>query len=653
MSQKPWVPPSSAEIKKRWKECVDDMLSLRRNYWLNHSYFMGEQWLSWDDTTASVRVLEFGSDADADDRCTINKFKPAAMSLLARSTKTPLGFEPRPHGVDQEALRKASLERQVLEVTAHDDDWEQVRTDEILATLMGGVSAVSVEPSAWELDDNEVAVMETGEEMRLPSQPKVKVTALSALEFGIEPGTRQGTDATYWIRCTTLTPRQAQDRYNLDEPPQPDADSASASVMQQALSSKRSGAGVAASKACLVYIYYERPTSRSPGCVMHVVGDKVVQSDPWPFTFKDRLNLSLFIQTPVGGTWKGETIFNDARQLQRNYNRAWTSVNRHIGKADNARLVMPMGATIDDDDLTGDVGEMIRVDPSIGGEPHWMIPPSIPRWLREHIEKIEAELDDLFSRHAVSQGKAPGDRNSGTALAILAEKDETPLGPMAANQQRGWQRVAEMVLSTMKHLMSQVDSVGGQFGLPPMQVKAVKMNADDQPEEVVWSAADLPDDPVVHIPLDSVMPRSQVALQDMMIRLGAAFPQLFAGFKPQQIARMLSVPDVTAFGTISDSQLALATWENSRMIAGGGENEVMVDDWHDHAKHVDQHNELRATSAYRAASPATQHFIDTHIDAHKQLAMQAAQAAQMQQAQMSAPNQPPQGQPPTDQGVAA
>jgi hypothetical protein len=363
----------------------------------------------------------------------------------------------------------------------------------------------------------------------------------------------------------------------------------------------------------------------------------------------------VFIQTPVGGSWKGETIINDARPLQRSLNKVYTSINRHIGKADNARMILPMGAVIgEEDDITGDVGEVIRTDPGAGNEPHWMNAPQIPRWLREHKDDLTSELDDLFSTHDVTSGRAPGDRNSGLALSILAEKDETPLGMMAANQQRGWQRIAEGVLATMRHLMTKVDEATAAKGAQPMTVNDVRMSDDGMPQQVAWSAADLPADPVVHVPLESVMPRSTAARQEMMLSLAQQFPEMFGQFTPTQLANVLGISDPSAFAASADTQANQALWENSRMILGVGDEEVFIDDWHDHQKHIRYHNDLRSESAYRNASDEIRQYIDDHIEAHAVLFTQAQQqAAQAQLEQQMAMMGPPplEGEVPADEAV--
>jgi hypothetical protein len=386
--------------------------------------------------------------------------------------------------------------------------------------------------------------------------------------------------------------------------------------------------------------------------VVHVIGGNVVEQAEWPFSFDDRLNIRPFVQTRMTGTWKGDTICNDARQIQKNINRAYTSINAHIGKADNARMLIPNGSVMEgEDELTGEAAEVIRYEPSSGGEPHWMNAPQVPRWLREHITSQEMELDDLFSTHAISRGEQVGDRNSGLALSILAEKDDTPLGLMSGDQQRGWQDISEMVLMTERHLLEQASEAG-----TPLEVEEVLpgQNHDDAPEEVRYRAEDISEHPIVHIPLDAVMPKSQAAVQDMMLRFSQSFPQMFQQLGPSQLATILQVPDPFAFTYTGDPQVDLATWENGRMVAGADDYEVEIADWHDHDIHVQEHNRIRASASYRNAPPEVRQYIDLHIDAHAKI---AAEQMAMQQQQMMMQQQvaPPQmeGEPPAEQPPAA
>ena len=643
---RPYEKPTASKIKTRWQACVDDMLATRRNYWLNEAFFHGEQWVSYNNSSHELDMLEFKSVEEAQRRTTVNKFKSRTVQFEARMLRTPLDFEPRPEGTDAEDMRRARISGQVLQVEAHRRDWEQSRADEIHYAMLGGVSAVAVEPD-WEYESAEVPDATTGELIRMPKRPAVKFTALSVPEFGIEPGSRSTRDARWWIKCTTLTPDQAKDHYQLDYTPTADGSTATTALHRQLLSTRRADKNA---KVCMVYVLYERPSQSGPGCVMHVVGDKVVREHEWPFPWTDELNVWTFFQTRMSGTWKGDTILNDARQLQVNLNKAYTSINANLGKTDNARLIMPIGAMFDEDDeLTGEAGEIIRVNPD-SSPPQWMQPPQVARWLREHIDTLTNELDDLFSAHAVSRGQAPGDRNSGLALSILAEKDETPLGIMTANQQRGWQWLAEKNLQLTRHMLMLAQNHPDPSQQMQMQMKDVVMTKEGLPVKVEWSAADMTEHPIVHVPIESVMPRSQAAVQSMMVSLAQSFPQMFQQLGPGELATLLQTPDPGAFTRSVNAQVTLAEWENSRMVVGADDGEVEIGDWHDHDVHVQTHNKLRASAAYREANPQVKQYIDLHIDAHAKLAQEQMMAQLQQQMAMAQMQQPPQPGDPEETG---
>lgn len=653
---KPWKAPTAQEVMSKQKKVEDDMLDTRRNYLLNSAFLHGDQWVRWDDSVASVNIVPFLSDQEGQARSTVNKLKPLFTSLHARLCKAPLGFEVQPEGIDSFAIQKARLVRQVLDVKSHRDGWPQQRRILIRDLMLGGVSAIVVEP-AYDFEQEEIIDPSTNDRMKVPSRPAPKIRALSACEFGLEPGTSIASEALWGIIRTTLTPEQAKRRYELNYTPAADAE-AMQSAMQRALRSNRRGSTIA--KGVQVLVYYERPTSTTPGCVVHVLNDKIVQQHDWPFPFQE-LNITPFIESEIGGTWKGDTRMNDARQLQVQINKAYTSINACLGRTDNARLLVPEGAILDgEDEFTGTQGEVIRYNTEQGA-PHWMEAPQIARWLREHIDNLGSELDDLFNTHAVSQGRSVGSRISGMALSILVQQDDTPLGLVAGDQQRGWQRVAEQVLMLERHLMNLVEENTGT----PMRVSGVLMRTNGpigqgEAHEVSWSADDIPEHPVVNVPINAVMPKSQAATQDAMLKLASSFPTMFQQLTPQQLATTLMVDDPAAFARVSDPHVENAIWENARMANGDDETVVKIEDWQPHAVHVKYHNEFRASAGYRDADQQIQQFIDLHVQAHEKLLLDEynEQVAAQQQG-LSQPPPEPGGSPapgapaPPPQGVAA
>ena len=223
---------------------------------------------------------------------------------------------------------------------------------------------------------------------------------------------------------------------------------------------------------------------------------------------------------------------------------------------------------------------------------------------------------------------------------------------MAGDQQRGWQEIAELVLRTERYLLMRADAQFKEHGLEQeMEVSDVLVgHGEEDATEVQYRAQDLRENPVVHVPLDAVMPKSQVAVQDMMLRLAQQFPAMFEKMNSAQLATVLKVPDPHAFTLVADPQATLAEWENGRMANGADDSEVQIEEWHDHDLHLQMHNALRASAAYRDADPEIRNYIDMHCDAHTKVV--ADQLMKQQQMQMQLPfDGPPPGGPTDSMGA--
>ena len=171
---------------------------------------------------------------------------------------------------------------------------------------------------------------------------------------------------------------------------------------------------------------------------------------------------------------------------------------------------------------------------------------------------LEAELDDIFHTHQTTRGEAPGDRNSGLALSLLAEKDDTPLGPMAKDQSEGWGRIAEMSLLLYK----QNSENNG------IMRKSIILTEAGVPHQIQWTGKDIDDRPIVIVPMDATMPRSKIATQSILTSLAQQFPNVFQSINPRQLSKMLGLPDPKQFLQSLDPDEAKAEWENGLLMQG-------------------------------------------------------------------------------------
>jgi hypothetical protein len=609
---KPWSPPVAADVISMWQKADQYLVKERRDYWMNASYYASHQWIWWDFTRNIVQELDYANESERASRITIDKYGPRTRSLLARLTRTPLIWEVQPTGMDDSSMRRQRLQEYILMGEQNHNDWEDVREMALLQTLFGGASAVAVD---WDPDKGEDYLMDPMSGISVPTGG-IRLTPLGISEFTLEPGSQNAKDARWWIRCTSLPPEQVQERYDLDEVPQPDAEAMLSSRHRSILLRRPGGAPP---RTTLVYVYYERPTSRGPGCVVHVVNGKIVLlEEKWPFPFK-QLNFSLFRQNKIPNSWVGHTLLTPARDVQYSYNRARSTILEHMRKAANARLMIPAGSVDDADSITIDPADTLEYNSEIG-EPHWQTAPEVPRWISGEAAQLEAELDDIFHTHQTTRGEAPGDRNSGLALALLAEKDDTPLGPMAKDQSIGWGNIGQM--SLMLYRMNAMSS--------GITRKVMLITENGVPHEVSWGPDDIDEKPTVIVPMDATMPRSKIATQSMIASLAQQFPAVFQNVDARSLTKMLDLPDPKQFLSQQDPDIAKAQWENGLLMQGIA---VIPEDFDVHDAHIMVHNTERKSPAYELADPETKEIIDMHILAHMQMLTNETAATMAQEDQ--------------------
>lgn len=593
----------------------------RRDYWLNRAFHDGHQWITWDEHRNTVETVPYDDESDRF-RGVFNLIRPRTSNLLGRMLKRDLGFESVPSGTSDDVVSAAKLGEFILHSDAIEEDWETVRALAVFDCLMGGTSAVAVE---WRpKEGGELATdPSTGE---ATYYGKSRLTNLSIAEFCLEPGTRTPREARWWIRSLALPPEQVKEQYGLKDLPAADATSAYSPMHRQLIS----GVGGPLVELCTVLVCYQRPSGGEDGFIATVVGNELVEVGDWPYE-GDELNLRVFRCLLVPGVWFGDTFFNSARSIQVSYNHVMSNLLEHVKLTGNARMLVPIGSLESDQELTDTPGEIVKFYPEAGAKPEYMAPPQIPRWISNTAESLMSAMDDTLYTHSTNRGQQIGDRNSGLALSLLAEKDDGPLGQMSREQARGWGDIGSMVLEMYE-----------QFAREERQ----SVIADDESGVSAvkkWTGNDLKGQTRVIVPLDNTLPHSKVATQAMLVSLKQSFPEAFMSMSPAALARLIELPSPRMLTAAMDDEAACAQRENRMMSQG---EIVEPETWHDHAKHIAEHNRERNSPDYQQYrnQPANEtdpqtgqqlsrgQVIDLHVKGHQAFAQdEAIQQARLNQ----------------------
>jgi len=588
-----WRSPGA--IREKYIEATQALRREQYEYTVNRSFLAGEQWVYYDGSRNVLRQLPREPSRT---RVTLNKLWPSSRHIISRVVSRPFAFEVEPSDSDDATIRGAQTAKSVVRDLAREHNWQQLREESAWNTWLGGTSVLSLD---WD-PTGKYSVGRTPILGKPYGAGDICGTALSILEVAWEPGIRDAEKGYWWIRAQALPPAEVQMQYGLDYLPDADAQGTTTPLTQKLLQdSKHSNPNP---NLCLVLTVYMRPSpALKKGFVATVVGNRFVdQPKPWPFPWKDRLNMVVLRETKVAGRATGDTVFSAAVPVQTAFNASWSLIIEHLKLAGNARLLVPDASLDGIEDLTDLPGEIVPWNSAAGVPPGYLSPPQLPQYILDQPLRLAEQMDDILGLHDISRGQAPKNIESGVGIGILVEQDSTPLGQLTKEIAAGFERFASMSLKLYAAKVKDERKARIQI---PGQV----------PETVLWTGKSLMGQTNVVLPPDSVVPRSraaQMAMAERLATLGAFGPP--GQMNMQMFARVAELPDAEDLLEGIDVASAKAQRENHWMSIG----QVCVPEkFDDHAKHIERHNWFRQTTRYEAMAPELREIVDLHVQAHE------------------------------------
>jgi hypothetical protein len=588
-----WDTPGG--IRSKYSEASRHLRRDQYTYNVNRAFVGGEQWLWFDQTRNTVQQMPRDP---ARTRATMNRLWPASRHIMAQLLSKPLVFEVPPTDSDDATTRGSLTSKSVIQSLHRDHNWEQLREALAWDTWYGGTAGISVD---WDpAKGTKLGYTGQGREYGTGDLCEYEH---SILEMVWEPGSRDAEKGAWWIRAQALPPAEVKRIYGLDYSPQADSQGAGTPFTQALTRGDRGGDPV---DLTLVLTLYMRPhKDNEKGVVATVVGGRFVSPPkPWPFPWKDRLNLVICRETRVPTRATGDTVLSAAVPVQALYNASWSNIIEHLKLAGNARMLLPESALDGIDELTDLPGEIVLYNAQSGGKPEWMTPAPMPQWVIEQPDRLAAQMDDILGLHDVSQGKAPRNVQSGIGISVLVEQDATPIGQMTREMAKAFERFGKLCLKLYGARVTETRTA---------TIKAPGQNA---PESIQWSGKDLKDQTNVVVPIDQVMPKSRTALLAFARELWDR--KIIA--TPEQFARVAELPDQDALLESLDPDAAKASRENHDMSIGDVSVPAPYDN---HQTHIARHNFFRKTRAYETLSAELRQIVDTHVQAHETLAAEA------------------------------
>lgn len=583
---------TAKDVIDRYNAGAKPLRSQHFNYWLNDSYVLGDQWLNHNSALDRIESIPM------DDRVqvTVNEMWPASRTIIANAVKQPLQFYVPASAADDATVRGARTSESILVDLHREHNWEGIREDCHWAAWKGGTAAIRI---VWDQEAGTPLGME--EDGKTYSTGDTYEDVLNITDFVVEPGSRDAEHARWWAVCIGLPPKRVQEMFGLAKEPPADA-AAAATPFYRSVTGLGSTQPNTSGEIPLtrVYTLYQRPTKDDArGAVVSVVDGMIVDDKPWPFPFKDRLNMVIVRETRRDGTWVGETVLKSARPVQNAINQAWSSIIEHMKLAGNARLMVPESMIDTLDALTDLAGEAIPF-PDGKDKMGYLTPPVMPNWWIEAPDKLKDKMDDILGVHEVQRGGVPGRVDSGLAISILTENDSTPVGRFIKETAGAFGRLATMALQLYEANVKETRT-------------AVVKTPGQPARKHAWTGKALKHQVQAEVPLDAITPRNEAA--DQAVANGMMQQGLIKSV--EEWHKVAHIPFDRDLLEALSPDVAKARRENASMALG----EIEVPEpFDDHTSHIHEHLTQMKSEDWDSYDDETKDTFRKHNQAHENMA---------------------------------
>jgi hypothetical protein len=389
------------------------------------------------------------------------------------------------------------------------------------------------------------------------------------------------------------------------------------------------------------------------GGMVTLVNDQLVQyikGHPYSHNKYPYAHLGLI---DTGGFYR-DCVINDLISPQREFNRTRGQIQEAKNRMAKPQLLAAKGS-IDASKITTEPGQVIFY--RIGLPPPSPLPlQPLPQYVIDETQRIKEDMDDISGQHDVSRGTVPPGVSAATAISYLQEQDDTMLSSTVREIETAAEKIAKISLALVV-----------QFWDTPRMVKVT--GTDGSFDAKVFEGAQLNGNTDIRVEKDSALPTSRSAKQAFLMDLmKMGFISSDRGLELMEVGGLNKLYDQIQVDrrqaqrenlriqgmpmeVIEQYGMAIQIYEQA--VASGAQNippvppPVPVNDWDNHAVHIEVHNNFRKSQTFEALPDIIKAAFQDHVSMHDQALMMQQMAAGMM------PMEPGQGNMETEQAPPA
>lgn len=580
---------TATEINKKF----DVSLRLRRpyekNWMLNLSFVNGRQWIVYDQT--NNRVVDWVPPSKKP-RMTTNLILPVVRIEFSRLTSNKPVFTVRAGSTEPDDIAKSKASKKFLDYLWDRNDYEKAFRQALLWALVCGTGYVK---TYYDPDAGDVVEMSDGAVRALGD---VLIDYCSPFEILVDPYARDLAEAMWVIHVRVRSTDYVKMKYGVSV-------SSESSETTQLLFRNIQGARSVDGNLPSVVMkeYWERPNPQyQKGRYIVVAGGKVLYEGDNPYYKIAPIPIHMMRHLVIPGSFYGDSVVTHLRQINVLYNKLKSDIIENSSKLSNPPLVAPIDALLKTPEF--EPAEIIYYNPLVGNAnsiDQLKITPYPPQLINT-LMRLTQEIDNIAGVTEVSRGMMPRGARSAEALAYLLEREEMRYSVTATEYEN-------MVGSAMTTVLR----LAREFYDVPRLIRVMGENNTWMVRH--FKAKDIPPDADVRVEPGSTLPKSKAKLKE---ELYALWDRKVVR-DPRLLIRLADYGNLQeVFGDLElDTSQALR--ENDKMAKGG---QVAVEDFHNHAVHIVEHNKFRKTVEYEKLKSETKELFARHVREHQDFIQQ-------------------------------
>lgn len=619
-----------AFVKSEFTKRREERLPFELEWVLNINFIEGNQFLEINADTNTIQpiVKEFWWQVQD----VFNQIAPIFETRLAKLSRvTPL-LKVRPASSDPDDLGSAKVTQKLLEITFRSQEMgKKVKNSNIWLEATGTI----IYKPVWDKHLGKTLTLPSSDDKKMIiKEGDISTVLVPPFEFYPDtPYVEDVQDCGSIIHARAYSSKDVKSLWGIDEEGK---EITVFSLNRGSLVSNKSLVHTVSSMtkddAVMVYEYWEKPSALYPKgrfilCTdnhLITVSDLMYKVGPggdygYPFV------VCKSIERP-GLLW-GKSIVSRLLPLQKRYNSIKSRKAEYLNRASIGQMTYEEGS-IDEESLEEEglaPGSMIPYRRGFAA-PRYMEYHGLPSTFETEEHNILQDFNRISGVSEISRdSKAPTGVNSGIALSILQEQDDTRLSLTAENIENMHIEIGKMWIRLYR-----------QFAT---EKRMLRFSGSQSSIDVAyWKSSDLTSEDIF-IDASSKLSETPAQRKQMVFDLlnSGLFNDPETGVISKEgrlkIFEMLEMGNWENFDDDDSLHAHKAQRENMKILSG---NEARVVEYDDDVVHINKHNAFRLTSDYEdliAENPELEEAFEAHVSEHLQALQEKAQAMMPQNPQ--------------------